>query len=219
MRGLRTGTAVLLLVVGVLLLAEVAVTLVWQEPLSALSARRDQDDLSERLRVAESAALAAPTGFVAGNGHDRGALLARRHKHRTAPGGPLGRIEIPRLGVEFVFVQGASGEALKKGPGHYPRTALPGEHGTVGIAGHRTTYLAPFRHIDELERGDEVVLRMPYGRFRYSVEGAIVVSPTNAAALRRLRRGRLALTTCTPPFSAAKRLIVTARLRAARLLR
>jgi sortase A len=203
----------LLLVMGILLLAEVAVTLVWQEPFTALSVRREQDELSARLHDAESTALAAPTGFVATQGNDSGAVLARRYRRHLTPGEPLGRIQIPRLGVNFVFVETVSREALRKGPGHYSQTALPGEVGTVGIAGHRTTHLAPFRRIDELERGDEVVVRMPYGRFRYIIEGSIVVSPTNTSSLRRARYRRLALTTCTPPFSAAKRLIVTARLR------
>ena len=223
MRGGRGGEVPralppLLLVVGILLLAEVGITLVWQEPLSALSARDDQNELSERLRRAESAALAAPTGFAARESSGRGAVLARRYRRRAAPGEPLGRIGIPRLGVSFVFVAGTSGAELKKGPGHYSRTALPGERGTVGIAGHRTTYLAPFRRIDELRRGDEIVVRMPYGRFRYRVEGSIVVSPENSTPLRGVRHDRLALTTCTPLFSAAKRLIVTARLRASRFL-
>jgi len=217
-RAWRRCAAPLLLVAGVLLLAEVAVTLVWQEPVTALSGRREQDELSERLQAAESAALAAPTGFAAERGFERGAVLARRYKRRATPGQPLGRIHIPRLNMNIVFVQGVSGEELKKGPGHYLPTALPGERGTVGIAGHRTTYLAPFRHIDKLRHGDEIVLRMPYGRFRYRVEGSIVVSPTSIASLRRARYGRLALTTCTPPFSAAKRLIVTARLRSSRLV-
>jgi sortase A len=217
-RHLSRALATVLLVAGVLLLAEVAITLVWQEPLSALSSRRAQDKLSERLRAAESAALAAPTGFAAARGGDRGAALARRYKRRAAPGEPLGRIEIPKLDASFVFVEGVSAGDLERGPGHYSPTALPGERGTVGIAGHRTTYLAPFRHIDRLGRGDEIVVRMPYGRFRYSVEGKLVVSPANTTALRRVRYGRLALTTCTPPFSAAQRLIVTARLRSSRLV-
>ena len=208
----------LLLLVGILLLAEVGITLVWQEPLSALSARDDQSELSDRLRRAESAALAAPAGFAARGGRGRGAVLARRYRRHAAPGEPLGRILIRRLGLNFVFVAGTSSTELKKGPGHYSRTALPGEPGTVGIAGHRTTYLAPFRRIDELRSGDEIVVRMPYGRFRYRVEGSIVVSPQDSTSLRGVRHDRLALTTCTPLFSAAKRLIVTARLRASRLL-
>jgi len=211
---LRKGAAILLLAAGLLLLAEAAVTLVWREPLSAISARREQDELSDRLRRAETAALAAPTGFVA-RGRDRGWTRVRAYKRNAARGDPLGRIELPELGKEFVFVSGVSGGELEKGPGHYRTTALPGEHGTVGIAAHRTTHAAPFRHLDRLRRGDRILIRMPYGRFAYSVEGRIVVSPSNTRSLRRVRHDRLALTTCHPPFSAAKRLVVTARLRSA----
>jgi sortase A len=213
---LRKWGAVLLLIAGVLLLAEGIVTLAWREPLGAVSAEREQGKLSEQLSRAESEALAAPTGFVA-RGGSRGGAEARRYGRRTKRGDPLGRITIPALDEKYVFVSGVSSEELKKGPGHYPTTALPGERGTVGIAGHRTTYAAPFRNIDELERGDRIVVRMPYGRFRYSVEGRIVVSPTNTRSLRRVGHDRLALTTCHPPFSAAKRMVVTATLESATL--
>jgi sortase A len=212
---LRIVAAAFLLVAGLLLLSEAVVTLVWQEPLSALHTRHEQSELNEKLRKAEAEALAAPAGFKAGRElkPSRVAVAARAHGRRTANGEPLGRIEIPELGVRFVFVAGVSADDLTKGPGHYSGTPLPGESGTVGIAGHRTTYLAPFRHLDELKRGDEILLRMPYGTFRYSVEGSSVVPPTDTASLRRVGHDRLALTTCTPPFSAAKRLVVTARLR------
>jgi sortase A len=215
--GLRRVAAALLLVAGLLLVAEAAVTLLWREPLSALSAQRDQDELSDTLRRTESAALARPTGYVAKRGSSATAVLASGYKRRTARGEPLGRVELPTLGKKFVFVAGVSSRELKKGPGHYSETALPGEHGTVGIAGHRTTHLAPFRQIDELQPGDPIVIRMPYGRFRYKVEGRILVSPTNTRSLRRVRHDRLALTTCHPPFSAAKRLVVTASLRSSTL--
>jgi sortase A len=210
---LRQVAAAALLVVGLLLITEGVVTLVWQEPLSALSASREQGKLSEKLRRAESAALAAPTGFVAGGATDRTAIVARQYRRYAAPGDPLGRLEIPALGEKFVFVAGSSRKELKKGPGHYSTTALPGEHGTVGIAGHRTTYLAPFRRIDTLKRGDRILIRMPYGRFPYRVEGKRVVAPTNTRLLRGVQHDRLALTTCDPPFSAARRLVVIARLR------
>jgi sortase A len=212
---LRGAAALSLLMVGLLLLAHGVVTLAWQEPLSALSAGKEQSELNERLRRIESAALAAPTGYVAHERGGRSVALARSYRRRAARGAPLGRIEIPRLGERFVFVSGVSGKELKKGPGHYSTTALPGEHGTVGIAGHRTTYAAPFRHIDDLRAGDRISIRMPYGRFTYTVEGSIVVSPTNTESLRRVRHDRIALTTCHPPFSDAKRLVVTARLRSA----
>ena len=208
----RRIAAALLLLVGLLLLAEAVVTLAWKEPLGAISADREQRKLSEELRQAESEALAAPTGFVANRDRSSRSAVPRRYKRRTERGEALGRIELPALGEEFVFVAGVSARELKKGPGHYPTAALPGERGTVGIAGHRTTYSAPFRDIDELERGDRIVIRMPYGVFRYRVEGRIVVSPKNTRSLRRVRHDRLALTTCHPPFSAAQRMVVTAAL-------
>jgi sortase A len=218
---IRGIASALLLVVGVLLVTEVLVTLAWKEPLSALRAGRAQHELSEQLRRAEAQALSAPAGFRAGEAPQSGrvALAAHAYRKRTSIGDPLGRIEIPELGARFVFIEGASGSELAKGPGHYPGTAMPGERGTVGVAGHRTTHLAPFRHIDGLERGDQIVLEMPYGVFRYSVDGTKVVKPTDTAALRRTGHDRLVLTTCTPPFSAAKRLVVDARLRTAALRR
>ena len=206
-RAWRRCAAPLLLVVGVLLLIEVAVTLVWQEPVTALSSRGEQDDVACAPHRPESAALAAPTGFAAGRGSGRAAVLARRYQRQATPGEPLGRIHIPRLDMNMVFVQGVSGDALNKGPGHYLPTALPGERGTVGIAGHRTTYLAPFRHIDELRHGDEIVLRMPYGRSatesRARSSSRLRTAPRCAAHDTAVWRSR----TCTPPFSAAKRLI------------
>jgi sortase A len=212
--GLRTTAAVVLLVTGVLLLAEAIVTLAWQEPFSALSAARQQDELSAELREAESAALAAPAAFAVERSPDSSApaLLAAQHRRATDTGDPLGRLRIPRIGARFVFVEGANPAQLEKGPGHYAGTALPGERGTVGVAGHRTTYLAPFRNIDSLQKGDSIYLRMPYGRFRYEVEGSIVVSPGNTRSLRPVKHDRLVLTTCTPLFSAAQRLVVTASL-------
>ncbi len=81
------------------------------------------------------------------------------------PGDPVGRMEIPRIGVDHILVEGVSVEALKRGPGHYPDTPLPGRSGNVGIAGHRTTYGAPFYRLDELEVGDPVVVTTAEGRF------------------------------------------------------
>ena len=72
-------------------------------------------------------------------------------------------------GLDIVVVQGTDTASLEKGPGHYPETPFPGQGGTVGIAGHRTTYLAPFRHIDSMEVGDPIVLKMPYANFVYRV--------------------------------------------------
>lgn len=207
------GAAVLLLVVGLLALAETVVTMVWQEPITALSAHRDQGALADELdRTQRSMLATSSTAALARiKVHDRIAALAGQVDRRTSAGHALGRILIPSLGVKFVFVAGAGERSLKKGPGHYESTVLPGQRGTVGIAGHRTTFLAPFRKLDRLSAGDQIVLTMPYGRFTYAVEKSVVVPPSNGTMLRPVKYDRLVLTTCTPPFSAAKRLVVTAR--------
>ena len=204
-----------LLLVGVILWAESVITMTWQEPLSWFSAHKDQQALERKLEKAEALALADPLISAArsrsGERH-RIAKVAQRLDSRIRPGEPLGRLSIPKIGARFVFVAGTGEKSLKKGPGHYRGTVLPGQRGTVGIAGHRTTYLAPFRRLDRLHKRDVVLLKMPYGRFRYRVQRSIVVSPSNASSLGPARHDRLVLTTCTPLFSAAKRLIVIGRL-------
>jgi sortase A len=203
----------LLFLAGVLIAAEVIVTLVWQEPLSALSAKRAQSELSRKLAEQESAAsVATGPAVTRRESVARMAVLAARLERRTPIGEPLGRISIPELGVKFVFVSGTGEGSLEKGPGHYRDTAMPGQRGTVGIAGHRTTYLAPFRDLDQVRRGDLMTLKMPYGVFNYRADGSRVVPPSDARPLRQVRRDRLVLTTCTPAFSAAKRLVVTGKL-------
>jgi sortase A len=197
--------------------AELAITVTWQEPITAFLTQRRQDALADQLRLAERDAAHARPALARleqrRTERERIATLARRFDRNEKVGKPLGRISIPKLDVSFVFVAGTGQKSLTKGPGHYLNTALPGESGTVGIAGHRTTYLAPFRNVDRLRHGDAISLTMPYGRFRYRVEGSRVVAPSNAKPLGRVHHDRLVLTTCTPPFSAAQRLIVFARLR------
>jgi sortase A len=128
----------------------------------------------------------------------------------------MGRIRIPEIGVADVVVQGTGTGDLRKGPGHYPETPLPGERGTVAVAGHRTTYGAPFRRLDQLERGDRIDLRMPYGRLTYAVERTRIVPPTELSVTDRVAFDRLVLSACHPLYSAEKRIIVFARLQDAR---
>ena len=101
---------------------------------------------------------------------------------------------------------------LRKGPGHYPATPLPGQHGTVGIAGHRTTYGAPFHDIDKLKPGDRIELSMPYGRFTYRVERTRIVPPTATWVTDSVGYDRLILSACHPLYSAAQRIVVFAKL-------
>jgi sortase A len=208
--------AVLLVLGGVLAVADAIVTLVWQEPFSALYAQLRQDDLAGRLHTLETApATPAERRTLASLADERArvAFLAREEQRHAADGSPVGRIAIPQIGASFVVVAGTDTGALEGGPGVFPQTHFPGVPGTTAIAGHRTTYLAPFRHIDALRRGDQIVLTMPYARFTYSVTGQRIVQPTDVqAAEADVGYSRLVLSACTPLFSAAKRLLVYARL-------
>jgi sortase A len=127
------------------------------------------------------------------------------------PGKAVAIIKIPEIDVDLVVVEGTDTESLKKGPGHYPDTAYPWQdHGRVGIAGHRTTYGAPFWSLNELKVGDRIVLATEYGIFDYRVTGSRIIAPSDGSVLRATSRPSLVLTTCNPRFSAAQRLVVFA---------
>jgi sortase A len=216
-RGLRVLSA-LLIALGVLALLDAAVTLVWQEPLSALYGKLEQDHLRGALRQVERAQPTAAERLRLEHLSEqlRIAYLARRLQRRAAPGSPVGAIHIPKIGASYVIVAGTGSSELEKGPGVYPQTGFPGAGGTTAIAGHRTTWLAPFRRVNELHRGDHIQLDMPYARFSYTVTGQRIVEPEDvAAATREVGYSRLVLSACTPLFSAAKRILVYARLSSA----
>lgn len=129
----------------------------------------------------------------------------------AVPGGALAILQIPRIDLDMVVVEGTGTEDLKKGPGHYTDTAYPWEdHGRVGIAGHRTTYLHPFYNLDRLRRGDSIVLQTRYGTYAYQVTRVFVTLPDDGSVLEQTRRPTLVLTTCDPRYSASHRLIVDA---------
>lgn len=214
-RALRALSLVLILA-GLLALADATVTLLWQEPFSALYARIEQDRLNGALRKVERA---QPTPVerrrlaLLPAQRQRIAFLASELQHHAAYGSPIGAIHIPSAGIDFVVVKGTGVSELQKGPGVFPETRFPGIPGTTAIAGHRTTYLAPFRHIDALRAGNRIVLDMPYAHFTYTVTGHRVVSPSDVgAAVNPVGYSRLVLSACTPLFSAAQRLLVFARL-------
>lgn len=129
-----------------------------------------------------------------------------------ADGEAVAHIVIPRIGVDKIVVEGVSRDDLKKGPGHYPQTPLPGQPGNAAIAGHRTTYGAPFHRIDELEPGDEIQITTLQGSFTYEVSGQQIVSPSQVEVVNDQGDDRLTLTSCHPKYSAAQRIIVTAML-------
>jgi sortase A len=207
--------ASVLITSGILMLADAGLTLAWQEPVSAFIAAQEQSRLGHKLDVAAGGVVAREKLLVASirNTRRRLARLGEIERRRARTGQPIGRIKLPTLGRHYVVVQGTDLSTLEKGPGHYPGTRFPGEHGTVAIAGHRTTYLAPFRTIDQLKRGDHIVLAMPYGTFTYSVEKTQIVSPDAIWITHRVPgEDRLVLSACHPLYSASHRIVAFARL-------
>jgi sortase A len=139
------------------------------------------------------------------------------------PGDPVGRIVIPDIGVNFIMVQGVDLKWLKDGPGHFPQTPLPGQPGNAALAGHRTTYAAPFNRLDELQPDDEITVETLQGTFTYVVdphqnepgaapEGHFIVSPNQVEILDQDGTDRLTLVACNPKYSARQRIVVTATL-------
>jgi sortase A len=206
---MRRAVAALLVAAGALALADAAVTLAWQEPLSAMRAGGAQHDLRAELD-ARWAGLPATARVVR---RDARALRsdARTLRRAARDGAALAGLRVPRLRLDTVVVRGARAGDLRRAPGLFG-AALPGEGATTAIAGHRTTYGAPFRHIDQLRRGDRVTVALPYATFRYAVTGRRVVDPGDASVLDRRGREQLVLTACHPLFSAARRIVVYARL-------
>lgn len=214
-RSALRGLSTVLIVAGVLLLADAVTTLVWQEPVSAFFASRDQNRLSDDF---DALAKSTPTGLeeralaVLDEPTQRMAFLARNQRRNAADGAAVARIRIPEIDADYVVVDGTDAGDLRKGPGIYPQTPFPGVPGTTAIAGHRTTYGAPFRKIDQLEADDEIVVDMPYGRFTYEVEKRLIVDPGATWVIRKVDHDRLVLSACHPLYSAAQRIIVFARL-------
>jgi len=215
MRSALRALSTALIICGTLLLADAGATLLWQEPVSAFYARLQQGELEDRLEtldqiqpspVERRALLRLP------DPRRRLAFAARSLDRRTDEGDPVGRLRIERIGVSSVVVEGTDAGDLRAGPGHYPGTPLPGQRGTVAIAGHRTTYGAPFRRIDKVRPRDEIVVAMPYGRFTYRVERTQIVAPTAVWVTQRVSYDRLVLSACHPLYSAAQRIVVFARL-------
>jgi sortase A len=189
MRAALRFIASVLTVSGILLIADAGATLAWQEPISYVTSLVRQNAL-------ESALADAPERVKQG---------------KPLPGDAIGKITLPAIDKSYLVVEGTDTDDLRKGPGHYDDTPMPGQHGTVGIAGHRTTHGAPFRNIDKLKRGDEIIVDTPSGRFVYEVEKQKIVLPTDLSLKARVGYDRLILSACHPLYSAAQRIIVFSR--------
>jgi sortase A len=213
-RVIRDISSVLILT-GLLLLVDGGVTLLWQEPVTAAIALIKRSDVSHKYLSYRTAPLTHTQRKAVKQIHtskQRISYLARADLAQIKTGDAIGQIEIPKIGHTYNVVQGDQTGQLEDGPGHYPSTALPGMGQTVGIAGHRTTYLAPFRFINELHKGDRIYVTMPYGKFTYVVQKQQIVQPTAVWVVNNVGYDRLVLSACNPIYSASQRIIVFAKL-------
>ncbi|HWC87255.1 MAG TPA: class E sortase [Solirubrobacteraceae bacterium] len=211
---MRAISSVLILS-GLLLVVDAGVTLLWQEPLTAVVALIKRGDINRRLVDRPLTLTPLDNRVLAGitNTDSRIAFYARLYARRAVRGEQIGTIEFPVLHASYSVIQGTDTASLEEGPGHYPATAFPGVPGdTVAIAGHRTTYLAPFRYLNDLGPGDLIVVTMPYARFTYRVQMQRIVTPTSLWITANKGYERLVLSACNPLYSASQRIAVFARL-------
>lgn len=205
----------LLIVGGVAALAWVATVWLWQDPFTAFYTHLQQNKLASRYEERVRQFVAQPAPLPAGPSvADEKRLVAaeaRRYRLASHEGDALGRIRVPRLGLNMILVDGTATESLKKGPGRDLRTYLPGEGQLVYVAGHRTTYLAPFSHIDAMRRGDPVTIELPYATVVYRVTRHVIVPATDLDRLKSRGNEVLALQACHPRFFATHRYIVYAK--------
>jgi sortase A len=203
----------LLVLAGAGLLAWSLCVWLWEDPFTGLYTRYEQRALARSYDQLETAYRPRPrAGGIASLAVERRnvAREARRFRGNADRGAAIGRISIPRLGLDMVVVNGTDTGSLKKGPGRDPRTFMPGEGELVYVAGHRTTYSAPFSDIDDLRRGDRVSMRVPYATVVYRVTGHVIVPADDLDRLRSRGREVLALQACHPRFFASHRYIVYA---------
>jgi sortase A len=207
----RVGATVV--VVGLAATAWAVVVWRWQDPFTALYTTWKQDQLDDayarrvdrfgRLRVLRGASPAAVRREIGAD--------AARYRRTSKQGEAIARLRIPRLDLAMIVVNGADPRSLRSGPGRDLRTYVPGEGQLVYLAAHRTTFGAPFAHLDRLRRGDVVTLELPYAVFRYAVTGHAIFPKDSPARLRSLGRETLTLEAGRPRFFSSRRYLVYAR--------
>ncbi len=220
MSGRRTmrwlGTVMVL--TGVCLLAWCLLVWRWQDPFTAVytywQQRELADEYSERLAdyrppkpVPVRTASAGPT---AAQFRLSIARAARRYRGTLGEGDAIGRLKIPRLDLNAIMVNGTDDDTLKMGPARHLRTFMPGEGKLIYVAGHRTTYSAPFSEINDLKLGDRVMVELPYATFEYRIRDHRIVDDNALEVLRSRGREELALQACHPRFFASQRYIAYA---------
>jgi sortase A len=226
MRRLVRLLGTLMMIAGAGTLAWAVLVWRWEDPFTALYTHYEQRQLSsayeKRFSEFRPSARPAPTNLAAAQ--QEIARHARRYRLASHRGEALGRMRIPRLGLDIILVNGVDHDSLKRGPGRYagerldvpdvagklPADYMPGEGQLVYVAGHRTTYLAPFSHIDRLRLGDRVIVELPYATFRYEITRHRVVASTDLEMLVPHGREMLVLQACHPRFFASHRYLAYA---------
>jgi sortase A len=210
-RGVRLlGT--LLAVAGALTLVWALLVWQWQDPFTGLYTKWKQRQLASQYDKRTRTFEPTISGDTQAAERKSIAREAKRYRKSSGRGEVIGRLRVPRMGVNMLLVNGTDHDTLKKGPGRDERTFMPGENRLVYIAGHRTTYLAPFSHIDRLRSGDRVTIQVPYGNFIYAVTRHRIVKSTDLSVLRSPRHEVVELQACHPRFFASHRYIAYAKL-------
>ena len=233
----RLGTA--LMFVGVLLIAYAGAVVFWRDPVTDLYAIYSQRNLGSKLQAEEEQYITlarqeqvavaasvdtpavpdAPVVSEADKESEKAVETVYRLQKRFSKqynkhlGTPIGRLNIPGMGLSTILVEGTDRwSSLTKGPGRYGNTSFPGSGSTIGVAGHRTTFSAPFRHIDNLNKGDKIILKMPYGTFVYQVRAHKIVKNNDWSIIKQVGHEQLVLSACHPLYSASQRWVVFADL-------
>jgi sortase A len=234
----RLGTT--LAVTGVLLVVYAAMVVFWRDPVTSLYTAYEQHEMSSQLGATfttwqadarRELGVAQPVAGTHGGASSGAAVSSAAVLHsaqrlavkfaraeRGHTGQPLGRLRISRIGLSTIVVENTDyWGSLSKGPGRYEEGSFPGLGRTTGIAGHRTTFAAPFRHIDSIRNGDPVVLQMPYGIFTYRVLRHRIVDNGDWSIMRTVGFDELVLSACHPLYSASHRYVIFARLESVKL--
>lgn len=207
MRHVVSGTGKALVTLGLLILLFVGYQLWGTGIYTARAQDQAERDFTAALDAARSTATTLPTAPPASTVTT---TVAPPAPPSPAERDVVAHLVIPKIGVDAYVLQGTNDASLRKGPGHYPATPYPGQQGNSAIAGHRTTYGAPFSELDALQVGDVIRVATLQGSFEYRVYDSLVVSPDDMAVLGPdpTRAATITLTTCNPKYSAAERLIV-----------
>lgn len=208
MRTLVRVLGTLLVVAGVGALAWALTVWQWQDPFTAALNELDQRELAEEF---DERIAARDASLAHAASRPDLAAAAAAWRRTSAAGDAVARLRIPSLGVREIVVNGTDSDSLKRGPGRYLGSAMPGQGELVYIAGHRTTYGAPFSRIDSLRKGDRVVLELPYGTFEYEITGHRIVPATRTSVLRSKGYEQLVLQACHPRFFASHRYLAYAK--------